>query len=90
MLPYKLEYFPRTHVSPPERDCDAGTHVRRAQVAVKLQERTLVDAQDYEANVRREIAILQSVRHPAIIQLVIPLRFLSRALLSHRNPRSST
>ena len=32
------------------------------EVAVKLQERALVESQGYEANVRREIAILESVR----------------------------
>ena len=41
------------------------------EVAVKIQERAVVDAQSYEENVRREIHILETMsEHPAIIGLV--------------------
>ena len=39
-------------------------------VAVKIQERAVVEAQSYEENVRREIAILERMEHPAVIRLV--------------------
>jgi serine/threonine protein kinase len=40
------------------------------QVAIKIMDKAVIDSQNYESNVRREIKVLNLLSHPAVVRYV--------------------